>query len=629
MEKIEENNSDILKTNSEDVSSDKKLGGLKTMPFIIANEALEKVASVGLISNMILYLKNEYHLTNASGATILFWWNAMSNFTPIFGAFLADSYLGRFYVIALGTFITLIGMVVLWLTGTLKEARPHACKLELGNCLKPTIAQFAFLFSSFALMSIGAGGIRPCSLAFGADQFDSPKDPNNGRILQSFFNWYYAAVGISVLISVTVIVYIQTQFGWVVGFGVPAALMFLATIFFLSGSTIFIKIKANKSLFTNFVQVIVVAWKNKHLALPPMDSNGWYHHDEKGSRTIFPSNKLRFLNKACIIRNPEKDLNPNNGISTIQWNICTIQQVEEFKSLLKVLPIWSTSIMIAVTISQHAFPVLQANTMDRHLSKGSNFQIPASSYGAFGILTLTTWLAFYDRVLVPWISRFTRKPRGLSFKQRMGIGLLLSCAAQVVAALVERERRSRALDQGLADHPLSQVDMSAMWLVPQHCLTGLAEAFNAIGQIEFYYSQFPKSMASIGVALFSLGMGFGNLVGSLIVEIVDHVSSRGGKWMPELRRFAPDVPIVLVGTKLDLRDGNGYLADHMGSNIITPAQGEELRKQIGAAAYVECSSKTQQVVLQPPRRLEVSSKKRHRSTGCSIVGIVCGGCDAV
>ncbi|XP_010313732.1 rac-like GTP-binding protein ARAC7 isoform X4 [Solanum lycopersicum] len=70
-------------------------------------------------------------------------------------------------------------------------------------------------------------------------------------------------------------------------------------------------------------------------------------------------------------------------------------------------------------------------------------------------------------------------------------------------------------------------------------------------------------------------------------------------------------------------------------------KGEELRKQIGAAAYVECSSKTQQnvkavfdtaikVVLQPPRRMEVTSKKRHRSTGCSIVrGIVCGGCAAV
>ncbi|KAL3627077.1 Rac-like GTP-binding protein arac7 [Castilleja foliolosa] len=112
------------------------------------------------------------------------------------------------------------------------------------------------------------------------------------------------------------------------------------------------------------------------------------------------------------------------------------------------------------------------------------------------------------------------------------------------------------------------------------------------------------------------------------------------KWMPELRRFAPNVPIVLVGTKLDLRVDRGYLADHMGSNIITTAQGEELRKQIGAAAYIECSSKTQQnvkavfdtaikVVLIPPRRKEMHPRKKKHISGCSIVrGIVCGGCIA-
>lgn len=108
------------------------------------------------------------------------------------------------------------------------------------------------------------------------------------------------------------------------------------------------------------------------------------------------------------------------------------------------------------------------------------------------------------------------------------------------------------------------------------------------------------------------------------------------KWMPELRRFAPNVPIVLVGTKLDLREERGFLVDD--ANIITSAQGEELRKQIGAAAYIECSSKTQQnvkavfdtaikVVLQPPRRKDVTRKKRRRSA-CSVVGIICGGCVA-
>ncbi|KAG6416328.1 hypothetical protein SASPL_123756 [Salvia splendens] len=111
--------------------------------------------------------------------------------------------------------------------------------------------------------------------------------------------------------------------------------------------------------------------------------------------------------------------------------------------------------------------------------------------------------------------------------------------------------------------------------------------------------------------------------------LICYTSNKFPTWMPELRRFAPNVPIVLVGTKLDLRDDRGYLGDHMGSNIITTAQGEELRKQIGAAAYIECSSKTQQnvkgvfdtaikVVLQPPRRKEVASRKKRHSSGCSI-----------
>ncbi|XP_031487025.1 rac-like GTP-binding protein 2 [Nymphaea colorata] len=106
------------------------------------------------------------------------------------------------------------------------------------------------------------------------------------------------------------------------------------------------------------------------------------------------------------------------------------------------------------------------------------------------------------------------------------------------------------------------------------------------------------------------------------------------KWMPELRRFAPNVPIVLVGTKLDLRED--CVADHLIAASVTTAQGEELRRQIGAAAYIECSSKTQQniksifdtaikVVLQPPRRKETIKKKKKRSSGCSIMSIMCGG----
>uniref|UniRef100_A0A453EHW5 Uncharacterized protein n=1 Tax=Aegilops tauschii subsp. strangulata TaxID=200361 RepID=A0A453EHW5_AEGTS len=78
------------------------------------------------------------------------------------------------------------------------------------------------------------------------------------------------------------------------------------------------------------------------------------------------------------------------------------------------------------------------------------------------------------------------------------------------------------------------------------------------------------------------------------IEITNGLPSIcSAQWMPELRRYAPGIPVLLVGTKLDLREDRAYLADHAADSIITTEQGEELRRQIGAVAYIECSSKTQ------------------------------------
>ncbi|KAG6388471.1 hypothetical protein SASPL_149898 [Salvia splendens] len=76
--------------------------------------------------------------------------------------------------------------------------------------------------------------------------------------------------------------------------------------------------------------------------------------------------------------------------------------------------------------------------------------------------------------------------------------------------------------------------------------------------------------------------------------LISYTSNTFPTWIPELRHYAPGVPIILVGTKLDLRDDKQFFIDHPGAVPITTAQGEELKKLIGAPAYIECSSKTQQ-----------------------------------
>lgn len=184
--------------------------------------------------------------------------------------------------------------MLLWLTTMFPKLKPSPCDILTERCKSPTAGQTTLLVLSFSLMSIGAGGIRPCSLAFGADQVDKRDNPKNERILESFFSWYYASAAVSVIIALTGIVYIQDHLGWRLGFGVPAILMFLATILFFLASSLYVKQKASKSLFTGIAQVIVVAYKNRKLPLPNGNSdNGLYHH-KKDSELVAPTDKIRY-----------------------------------------------------------------------------------------------------------------------------------------------------------------------------------------------------------------------------------------------------------------------------------------------------------------------------------------------
>lgn len=497
-------------------------GGVITMPFIIANEAFAYVASYGLLPNMILYLTRDYRMSVPKGMNVLFLWGAASNFTPTIGAVLADSYIGRFFTITWGSIFSLLGIVGLWLTSMMPNLRPPPCSQKAVNCTSASQSQISILFSSFAIISIGTGGIRSSSLAFGADQLDNRDDPQNETILESYFSWYYVSVSVSLLIAVTVIVYLQDHQGWKIGFGVPAVLMLIATVLFVCASPLYVKQKPTKSLLIGLAQVLVVAFKNRKLALPPEDS-GWYH-SEIGSLETVPTDRLRFLNKACIVRNPDV---LTSGVAKNPWEICTVQQVEELKLFIRVLPLWSTGIMMQINSGQGSFHLLQANSMDRHVT--SHFQIPAGSFSVFVIITLTIWIFLYDRVLIPLASKLRGKPVRIGTKERMGIGLFISSLAMVVAAIVEQKRREIAIKEGFQNNPKAVLHMTAMWLVPQNCLFGLAEAFNAIGQTEFYYSEFPKNMSSIATSLFGLGMGVGSLLASLVLNIVNEFSSRGGK----------------------------------------------------------------------------------------------------
>ena len=211
-----------------------------------------------------------------------------------------------------------------------------------------------------------------------------------------------------------------------------------------------------------------------------------------------------------------------------------MQQVEEVKCLMRVIPIWASAIIYhCAIVQQYTYAVFQALQSNRYLGN-TNFQIPAASYSVFSMLSLTIWVPIYDRLVVPFLRRITGKEAGITILQRIGIGIFLSILTSLVSGLVEEWRRTK---------PLLEIDprrggistMSGLWLIPQLSLAGLAEAFTAIGQFEFYYKQFPENMRSIAGSFFFCGVAASSYLSGFLVSVV-HRTTAGtatGNWLPD------------------------------------------------------------------------------------------------
>ena len=188
-------------------------GGL---PFIVVNEAAERYSFYGMRSILTVFMTR--YLLDASGqadamtdSDALIWYHTFTMgvyFLPIFGALLADIFLGKYRTIMVLSLVYCLGHLVLALDHT-----------RLG------------LSMGLALIAIGAGGIKPCVSAHLGDQFDS----DNSYLLDRAYAWFYFAINIGAVVSMFLGEAILARFGPHLAFGIPGGLMLLATIVFYLG----------------------------------------------------------------------------------------------------------------------------------------------------------------------------------------------------------------------------------------------------------------------------------------------------------------------------------------------------------------------------------------------------------
>jgi len=109
------------------------------------------------------------------------------------------------------------------------------------------------------------------------------------------------------------------------------------------------------------------------------------------------------------------------------------------------------------------------------------------------------------------------------------------------------------------------------------------------------------------------------------IDSPDSLDNVQEKWISEVLHFCQGLPIILVGCKKDLRYDQRAIEElrKTSQKPVSPEEGEEVRKKIGAYRYLECSAKTNEGVREvfehATRAALMSRQKRTKSHKCSIL----------
>lgn len=138
-------------------------------------------------------------------------------------------------------------------------------------------------YLSIYLIALGNGGYQPNIATFGADQFDD-EHSKEGPSKVAFFSYFYLALNFGQLFSNTILVYLEDEGMWALGFWLSTGCAFAALILFLAGTRRYRHFKPSGNPLSRFCQVFVAASRKARVQMPSNGEN-LYNMDTKESST--------------------------------------------------------------------------------------------------------------------------------------------------------------------------------------------------------------------------------------------------------------------------------------------------------------------------------------------------------
>uniref|UniRef100_M8BXS0 Peptide transporter PTR2 n=1 Tax=Aegilops tauschii TaxID=37682 RepID=M8BXS0_AEGTA len=354
-----------------------KKSGSRAPAVVLGFECLESTAFNGVATNLVLYLESVLHGSGLASASNVTTWIGTSFLTPVLGAILADTFWGNYNTILVSLVVYLMGMMLI----TFSALLPTTELCGLGSSCHPMFGAHTVAFSGLYLVAFGSGGVRAALLPFGAEQFDDDNAVDRERKM-AFFSWFYICVDFGMIVSGLFLVWIQQNVSWGLGFGIATACIALAFVGFVLFTPMYKRSMPTGSPFKSLCQVVVAACRKVTLRVPADAAVLYEVSDKIDQPRIAHTKEFTFLDKAAVVADSDLEEVTNADAAAAaagSWRLCTVTQVEELKILMRLLPIWATSIVLSAAYAQlNTTFVQQGSAMDMRVM---SFTIPAASIG--------------------------------------------------------------------------------------------------------------------------------------------------------------------------------------------------------------------------------------------------------
>jgi len=439
------------------------------------------------------------------------------------GATLSDASWGRFTTIATFSLFYCLGMLLLVL-----GAGSESTGLAIGGLL---------------LVALGAGGIKPCVGAFGADQMASlsPKDAT------SYWLFFYVAINLGSLVAYFAVPLLRFHFGFSAALLLPCVSMAVSTAIFLTPLRLYVRVAPQGSALLGVCRVVWQAASCTGLRGSSGDRESMPLISAAASARSSGSKDARGEGSSASLSDsapppggeggsggsaagggledspPSPAPAPTAATPPASWLDraqgapgVTDADVGAAKAIFNLLPFYALlPFFWAVYDSHSSIGLVQAERLD--LCFGASVGcIQADQVAVLNPLLIVTLIPLIDKYALPAMQALP--PAWASLHptplKRMTLGMYLATLSFALTGLLQS-----AIEAGAKPHVALQI--------PQYLVLTLAEVGVSATGLEFFFSEAPASAKSVVMALFFITTALGDLLNGVLYSALGSKVSLG------------------------------------------------------------------------------------------------------